>query len=312
MTKRPVVIDCDPGVDDTLAICLAASHPELDIRAINPVAGNVGYESTSQNALRLADLLGIDCRVGRGATEPLIAPCRTAGAIHGQGGLGGYQLPEAHRDFDPDYAWDVLAQEARRAGGELEVVALGPMTNLAIALTRYPELKKLIRKITVMAGTAGQGNTNVYAEFNAWVDPHACEIVFQSGIPIAMCGLDGNDTCCMNGEEISEIFDRPCRISDVVRHVAHFIHDRNTIQWHMTGSTIHDLVTMACFVDPSIAVYEPCYTTCETRSSVSFGQTVVDLYHISGKKPNVDVLRSADKARFLDLLRGMMSWYTEH
>ncbi len=312
MTKRPVVIDCDPGVDDTLAICLAASRPELDIRAINPVAGNVGYESTSQNALRLADLLGIDCRVGRGATEPLIAPCRTAGAIHGQGGLGGYQLPEAHRDFDPDYAWDVLAQEARRAGGELEVVALGPMTNLAIALTRYPELKKLIRKITVMAGTAGQGNTNVYAEFNAWVDPHACEIVFQSGIPIAMCGLDGNDTCCMNGEEISEIFDRPCRISDVVRHVAHFIHDRNTIQWHMTGSTIHDLVTMACFVDPSIAVYEPCYTTCETRSSVSFGQTVVDLYHISGKKPNVDVLRSADKARFLDLLRGMMSWYTEH
>ena len=312
MTKRPVVIDCDPGVDDTLAICLAASRPELDIRAINPVAGNVGYESTSQNALRLADLLGIDCRVGRGATEPLIAPCRTAGAIHGQGGLGGYQLPEAHRDFDPDYAWDVLAQEARRAGGELEVVALGPMTNLAIALTRYPELKKLIRKITVMAGTAGQGNTNVYAEFNAWVDPHACEIVFQSGIPIAMCGLDGNDTCCMNGEEISEIFDRPCRISDVVRHVAHFIHDRNTIQWHMTGSTIHDLVTMACFVDPSIAVYEPCYTTCETRSSVSFGQTVVDLYHVSGKKPNVDVLRSADKTRFLDLLRGMMSWYTEH
>ena len=144
------------------------------------------------------------------------------------------------------------------------------------------------------------------------MDPHACEIVFQSGIPIAMCGLDGNDTCCMNGEEISEIFDRPCRISDVVRHVAHFIHDRNTIQWHMTGSTIHDLVTMACFVDPSIAVYEPCYTTCETASSVSFGQTVVDLYHISGKKPNVDVLRSADKARFLDLLRGMMSWYTEH
>ena len=97
MSKRPVVIDCDPGVDDTLAIFLAASHPELEIRAINPVAGNVGYESTSQNALRLADLIGIDCRVGRGAEEPLIAPCRTAGAIHGKGGLGGYELPEAKR-----------------------------------------------------------------------------------------------------------------------------------------------------------------------------------------------------------------------
>ena len=312
MIKRPVVIDCDPGVDDTLAICLAASHPELDIRAINPVAGNVGYESTSQNALRLADLLGIDCRVGRGATEPLIAPCRTAGAVHGQGGLGGYQLPEAHRDFDPDYAWDILVQEARRAQGALEVIALGPMTNLAIALMRYPELKKLIRKITVMAGTAGQGNTNVYAEFNVFVDPHACEIVFHSGIPIAMCGLDGNDTCGMTGEEMFDIFDRPCRISEVVHHVAHFIHDRNTIEWHLTESTIHDLVTMACFIDPSIATYEPCYTTCETRSSISAGQTVVDLYHVSGQKPNVDVLRRADKERFLEMLRNMMAWYTQH
>ena len=312
LIKRPVIIDCDPGVDDTLAICLAASHPELDIRAINPVAGNVGYESTSQNALRLADLIGIDCRVGRGAEEPLIAPCRTAGAVHGQGGLGGYQLPEAHRDFDVDYAWDILVQEARRAEGALEVIALGPMTNLAIALTRYPELKKLIRKITVMDGSADQGNTNVYAEFNVWVDPHACEIVFQSGIPIAMCGLDGNDSCSMNTEEINGIFQRPCRLSDVIGHVSHFIHQRNTEQWHLPSSTIHDLVTMACFIDPSIATYEPCYVTCETRSSISAGQTVVDLYHVSGKKPNVDVLRRADKERFLQMLREMMDWYTQH
>ena len=312
MSKRPVVIDCDPGVDDTLAIFLAASCPELEIRAINPVAGNVGYESTSQNALRLADLIGIDCRVGRGAEEPLIAPCRTAGAIHGKGGLGGYELPEAKRDFDPDYAWDVLWQEARRAEGELEVVTLGPMTNLAIALTRYPELKKLIKKITSMVGTAGQGNTNVYAEFNAWVDPHACEIVFQSGIPIAMCGLDGNDTCTLSGEELYAIMERPSRITPVTRHVAHFIHERNTLQWHLPSSTIHDLVTMACFIDPSIATYEPCYTTCETRSSISAGQTVVDLYHVSGKAPNVDVLRRADKERFKVMLREMMDWYTTH
>ena len=312
MNKRPIVIDCDPGVDDTLAIFLAASRPELDIRAINPVAGNVGYESTSQNALRLAELIGLDCRVGRGAEEPLIAPCRTAGAIHGQGGLGGYQLPKAKRDFDPDYAWDVLLQEAVRAEGELEVVALGPMTNLAIALTRYPQLKQLIKKITVMAGTAGQGNTNAYAEFNVWVDPHACEIVFQSGIPIAMCGLDGNDTCALSGEELYAIMDRPTRITPVTSHVAHFIHDRNTLQWHLTASTIHDLVTMCCFADPSIAVYEPCYTTCETASSISAGQTVVDLYHVSGKKPNVDVLRRADKERYKAMLNQMMEWYTAH
>lgn len=312
MNKRPVVIDCDPGVDDTLAIFLAASCPELDIRAINPVAGNVGYEWTSQNALRLADLIGLDCRVGRGAQEPMIAPSRTAGAVHGQGGLGGYQLPEAKRDFDPDYAWDILLQEAQRANGELEVIALGPMTNLGIALTRYPQLKNMIKKITLMAGTAGQGNTNVYAEFNVRVDPHACEIVFHSGIPIAMCGLDGNDTCTLSGEELYSIMDRPNRITPVTSHIAHFIHDRNTLEWHLTSSTIHDLVTMACFIDPSIATYEPCYTTCETRSSISMGQTVVDLYHVSGKEPNVDVLRRADKERYKAMLNQMMDWYTTH
>lgn len=309
MNKRPVVIDCDPGVDDTLALCLAASRPELDIRAINPVAGNVGYESTSQNALRLAGLIGVDCRVGRGAEEPLLAPCRTAGSIHGQGGLGGYQLPAAARDFDPDYAWDVLYQEAVRAGGELELVTLGPLTNVAIALKRYPDLKGLIKKITMMAGTAGQGNTNVYAEFNVWVDPHACDIVFRSGIPIAMCGLDGNDSCRLDTREMAEIFDRPGRLSAVISHVAHFIHQRNTEQWHLPGSTINDLVTMACFIEPSMTVYEPCYTVCETRSTISAGQTLVDLYHVSGKEPNVDVLLRADKERYKELLHGMMDFY---
>ena len=312
MTKRPVVIDCDPGVDDTLALMLAASAPSLDIRAINPVAGNVGYASTSQNALRLRDLLGLDCRVGRGATQPLIAPPRDAGEIHGTGGLGGYQLPASDRDFDTDYAWDVLYQEAKRADGELELVTLGPMTNVAIALMRYPELNQLIKKITCMGGTAHQGNTNVYAEFNIFIDPHACDIVFRSGIPIAMCGLDGNESCMLTGEEMFRLFDRPSRVTPVTSHIAHFVHERNTTGWGLPGSTIHDLVTMACFIAPEIAVYEPCYTTCETRSALSFGQTVVDLYHVSGKQPNVDVLLRADKKTYMDMITAMMAYYTTH
>lgn len=103
----------------------------------------------------------------------------------------------------------MLYQEAVRAGGELELVTLGPLTNVAIALKRHPDLAGLIKKITMMAGTAGQGNTNVYAEFNVWVDPHACDIVFRSGIPIAMCGLDGNDSCRLDTGEMAQVFDRP-------------------------------------------------------------------------------------------------------
>jgi len=308
MNKRPVVIDCDPGVDDTLAIFLAASRPELDIRAICPVAGNVSYEQTSQNALRLRDLIGLDCRVARGAVQPLIAPSRTAGAIHGKGGLGGYVLPEARRDFDADYAWDVLYQEAVRAGGALELVTLGPMTNVAIALKRHPDLAGLLKKITCMAGTAHQGNTNPYAEFNVFVDPHACEIVFAAGVPVAMCGLDGNDSCMLTRAEMASLFNVPSRITDVTSHIAHFIDTRNA-EWGLDGSTIHDLVTMACFIDPSMAVYEPCYTVCETRSASAAGQTVVDLWHTSGRQPNVDVLLRADKSRYLAMIAAMMNWY---
>lgn len=309
--KRPVVIDCDPGVDDTLAIILAASCPELDIRAINPVAGNVPYEYTSQNALKLRELLGLDCRIGRGAERPLIIPAKTAGTIHGLDGLGGYQLPPATKDFDEKYAWDVLWEEAVRAEGELEVIVLGPMTNVAIAIKSHPELKRLIKKITLMAGTAHEGNTNPYAEFNVWVDPHACEIVFQSGIPIAMCGLDGNESCMLLGEELFEVFDRPSRITPVTSHIAHFMHTRNVERWHQAGSTINDLVTMACFIDPSIAVYESCYTFCDIWNEESLGQTVVDMEHTSSKQPNVDVLLKADKTRYKKMLYQMMDWYNK-
>ena len=153
MQKRPVIIDTDPGVDDTLAILLAAATPWMDIRAINPVAGNVGIEYTSENPRRLAGRLGLDCRIGRGAARPLIIPPRSAAAVHGQNGLGGYEFPDADKKQDEDYAWEVLYQEAVKAGGELEVIGLAPMTNIAIALLCHPDLPGLIKKITLMAGS---------------------------------------------------------------------------------------------------------------------------------------------------------------
>ncbi len=312
MTKRPIVIDCDPGVDDTLAILLAASCPELDMRAINPVAGNVGYALTSENALRLREFIGLDCRIGRGAQRPLIVPFEDAGDIHGKGGLGGYQLPEATRGFDDAYAWDVLYEEAQRAGGALELVTLGPLTNVAIALMRHPDLAGMIKKITMMAGTAGQGNTNVYAEFNVRVDPHACDLVLRSGIPLALCGLDGNESCRLDGEELFRVFEQPSRVTPLTSHIAHYTHERNVVKWGLKGSTINDLVTMACFIDPSIASYEPCYTVCETRSSLSLGQTLIDLYHVSHQPPNADILLRADKGRYLQMIEGMMRWYAAH
>ena len=312
--RKHVVIDCDPGVDDALAIMLAASSPELDIRAIDPVAGNVPYVHTSDNARKLAGLLKLDCRVGRGAVRPLLRPARTAGLIHGANGMGGIYLPETRKDFDGQYAWDVLYEEACRFDGELELVSLGPMTNVAIAIQCHPDLKDRIKRITAMAGTAHAGNANRYAEFNVWVDPHACEIVLQSGIPLYICGLDGNDTCALDDAEIEEIFGAaPDDAGDesvpaYASRIAHFIHNRNTKEWDLKASNINDLCTMACFIAPEIAQFEPAHVRCELSGEDTLGQLV--FCEPSENLPaNVHYLRRADKAVYKQMLKDMMSAY---
>lgn len=144
----------------------------------------------------------MDCKVGDGARTPLFIENKDAGDIHGTGGMGGYRVPTPKKGFD-GYAWDIIKEEAEKAGGELEIVTLGPLTNIAITFLRYPEIKPLIKRIVCMAGTGGTGNMNRYAEFNVWIDPEAADIVFKSGVPVTMCGLDGNDFCGITIDELN-------------------------------------------------------------------------------------------------------------
>ena len=148
MIKRPIIIDTDPGVDDTIAIMLANAHPEFDIKAITPVLGNVSYSFTSENALGLVEYLGIDCKIGIGADQPLFIKGMDSDGVHGKGGLGGYMLKNSGREFD-GYAWDIIRDEAIKAGGELELITLGPLTNIAITFMRYPEIKPLSNVLSV-------------------------------------------------------------------------------------------------------------------------------------------------------------------
>ena len=306
MKKRPIVIDCDPGVDDALAIFLAVSNESLDIRAICPVAGNVPYAKTSENARRLAGLVAPGCRLARGAARPLLRPARDAGLIHGSNGMGGVVLPDTDKEFEEKYAWDILYEEACRFPGELELIVTGPMTNVAIALQCHPDLKDLVKGITSMAGTARFGNANAYAEFNVWVDPHAYQIVLQSGIPLTVCGLDGNDTAALADEEIERIFDAPSRITEYTSAIAHFIHDRNTKQWGLKVSNINDLCTMACFIDPNIAQYKLFHVRCELCGEETIGQLV--FCEPGGRLgANVKYLQKVDKKKYLHMLADMMT-----
>ncbi len=311
MTDRriPLVIDTDPGVDDTLAILLINAHRDkYDIRAINPVHGNVHYGDTSTNALRLAEYLNIDCRIGKGAVKPVVRAARTAGTVHGSGGLGGYDLPETDRQFDEKYAWDVLYEEAVKAGGELELVTLGPVTNVAIAFLAHPDLKNYIKKIYSMAGTAGKGNTNAFAEFNVYVDPEAFQILVSSGVPVYMCGLDGNASCGLSSEEILSLFHEESRVTDLTGTIASFIEDRNVRKWGMKINTIHDHVTMACYIYPEIAEFRPMHCSVELAEADAEGQTKVcepDEDHPA----NIWYLVKADKQRYMEITRKMMKFY---
>lgn len=309
MLKRPVIIDTDPGVDDTIAIMLAKANPVLDIKAITPVTGNVQYSDTSQNAIRLADYLGIDCRVGKGAEVPLFIESKTAGDIHGSGGLAGYVLPPAKREFD-EYAWDIIKEEREKAKGELEIITLGPLTNIAITLLRYPEIKPLIKRIVCMAGAGYTGNMNAYAEFNVWVDPDACEIVFSSGVPVTMCGLDGNEFAGLTINELKEYKGKGTKVSDLLDHIFEFfIKRRNAATEDDKLQVINDAITMAYFIDSSAGKTEKYHVDVETKGSVCPGQTIVDRYNYSGKEKNVDVLVWSDKNLFKKMLWDMIEFY---
>ncbi len=308
MLKRPVIIDTDPGVDDTIAIMLANAHPELDIKAICPVTGNVPYRFTSENALRLAAYLDIDCKVAMGAENPLFIKGEDAGDIHGKGGLGGYMLPETDRKFD-GYAWDIIREEAIKANGELEIITLGPLTNIAITFMRYPEIKPLIKRIVCMGGSTYDGNVTAKAEFNVWVDPDACDYVFKSGVPIVMCGLDSTEYAYLTIDELHEFLGRETKIQPLFDHIFNFFIDRrNNAGDDDKLQTIYDAITVGYFLDTTLGKTEKYYVCCETKGE-NRGWTIVDRFHRPDNEPNVEVLTWADRDKWKAMLNEMLDFY---
>lgn len=192
MTNKqiPVWIDCDTGTDDSVAIMLAHALPELSVIGLSAVAGNSPLYNTFPNTRRVVHLLGADYPVYPGAERPLMREPHVAGKFHGENGLGDVELPLPDTAPESTFAWDALYATAKRMPGELRLVATGPLTNVAIALTKYPELKQLLHSIALMGGAAVGGNVTPAAEFNIYDDPDAAQIVFKSGVPLVMCGLD--------------------------------------------------------------------------------------------------------------------------
>ncbi|KZE93274.1 Pyrimidine-specific ribonucleoside hydrolase RihA [Agromyces sp. NDB4Y10] len=300
----PVIVDCDPGHDDVMALWLAAGHPALDLVAVTTVGGNVPLEHTSRNARVALAVAGVgDVPVAAGASGPLARELSTAEWIHGENGLGGPELPDPDTSptrvpLDPRSATELIADTLEAASEPVAIIATGPITNVAIFLRERPDLADRVREIVWMGGSTERGNVTPYAEFNAWVDPEALDRVLGSGIRFTMVGLNvthralvttrvrerlaavGNRTAAF-GDELLEFF---CRTNDEV--------------FGMPDGPLHDPVAVAVLADPDAVEVVHTRLDVELVGSETVGATSVDLDGMLAREPNANVAVGLDVERF--------------
>ena len=301
--RRKVILDCDPGHDDAIAILLAARSPALDVRAITVVAGNQTLEKTLHNALRVCSFAGIrDIPIAAGMSRPLVRDQIVAGDIHGASGLDGPALGEPTIAPVPTHAVDLIVEEVLAAPGEITLVPTGPLTNIAGALRREPKITGKLQGIVLMGGAIAGGNITPAAEFNIYADPEAAHIVFTSGVALAMIGLDVTHQSIPGPRERERIRRIGNPVAKLVDELLEFFGTSYRDVFGFEGPPIHDAVAVAEAIQPGIVRTQRVNVEIETRGALTYGMTVCDMYGITGRAPNCAVGVELDRARFYDLL----------
>jgi pyrimidine-specific ribonucleoside hydrolase len=275
--RRPfrVIIDTDPGVDDSFALLLAMRSPELKIEAITPVAGNVPLDLTLPNALRLVEIAGrTDIPVAAGARAPLMRRLVTASYAHGENGLGGAVFPEPTTKPVSTPASELIRQIVRKHPGEVTLIPIGPLTNIATALNSDPELASMVRSVVMMGGSLSGGNITPAAEFNVYVDPEAARIVFQSGIPITMVGLDVTRKVTLTDEHVRLLEATQNPAGQAAAKIGRNAINHNREHGYLVGPNMHDSLAVAGFLNPSILKLQDYYVDVETTGELTAGETL--------------------------------------
>jgi inosine-uridine nucleoside N-ribohydrolase len=272
---RRIILDCDPGVDDALAIFLALRSPELKIEAITPVSGNVPLSFTLPNALRLVEIAGRpDVPVAGGAATPLIRRLVTAHYVHGENGLGGVEFPEPKLKPVAETAAELIRRVVHSSPGEITIVGIGPLTNVATALKSDPELASQIREIVVMGGSLSGGNITPAAEFNFYVDPEAARIVFDSGVPLTMVGLDVTHKVLLGEEQLKVLEAAQTPVSQTAAKIMRATFERMRKGHDVTFVAMHDPLTVAHLIDPTLLTLKDYYVQIETSGEFTAGESV--------------------------------------
>jgi len=293
-----IILDCDPGIDDALAIAFAAGHPELELAGITSVAGNVELAKTTANALAVASFVGAaSVPVTAGCAAPLLRPAMDAGHVHGESGLGGAVLPPPAREAADGHAIDFIIERTAAAPGEITLVATGPLTNIALALRREPRLPLWVRDFVIMGGSAGRGNVNHAAEFNIWADPEAASVVFGAGWTVRMIGLD----VTLRARATAAVQERMREFGALGAELLLPALGQYADSHSAAGEpAVHDVCAVVSIAAPSVFTYTPASVQVETTGRLTSGMTVTDFS--PSIVPNALVATEIDVDRFWELV----------
>ena len=303
--QRRIIIDTDPGQDDAVAILLALGSTEIDVVGITAVAGNVPLKLTEKNARKICELAGRpDIKIFAGAIRPLMRELVTAEEVHGQTGLNGPQLPDPAMKLQDQHAVDFIVETLmREESGTITLCALGPLTNLALALIREPKIAPRIREIVLMGGGFFEGgNVTPAAEFNIYVDPHAADIVLKSGVPIVMMPLDVTHKALTTARRTAAIRNLGTRVGQAVADMLEFYERFDEEKYGTDGGPLHDPCVIAYLLKPDLFKGRVCNVMVETASELTMGMTVIDWWGVTKRPKNATVMRDIDHDGFFALL----------
>ena len=316
-TGKKIILDTDPGSDDAMAMMLALNSPELDVRAVTVVPGNVTAKQGLENALRMISLANrCDIPVAAGAQHPLFQKLITAEFWHGKNGLANVELPPSRCKVDGRWGPDLIIEMVHAAPHEITLVPVGPLTNIALAVEKDPSIVPLVKEVILMGGSIGGGNSTAAAEANIYNDPEAAQIVFQAGWPLTMVGLDVGDKTLLSQKYLAQLAETHGPVNDFIYQVAHYLVDLSA-QFGSSGTPMYDPLAVGVAIDATLVKAPAMHVDVETRGEFTRGETVAnrrnevernvlhgDRYWVEGLdkvEPNAKVCIDVDADRFLQL-----------
>lgn len=312
IVKRKIILDCDPGHDDAVAIMMAAKHPKIELLAITVVAGNQSLEKTANNALKVCSHLGLNVPIAAGMSGPIVRNQVIADDIHGVTGLDGPSFEEPTIELDNRHAVNLIIEYLLNSDGDITLVPTGPLSNIAMAIRMEPKIVPKIERIVLMGGSYQLGNITPAAEFNIFADPEAASIVFSCGRPLVVMGLDLTRQALCKREIIDRMSTIDNKASKLFVELMVFFAKTQREVFGWDGPPLHDPTCIAWLIDPDCIELKPMYTEIELRSEKCYGRTLCDYFGVTKREPNSMVAVKLNHEKFWNIVYDSLNYYSIH